>query len=94
MERKLLMISIIFSLQPLYALSGLSVVLLLKKEALIRKVNGSIPNFKFELINESLIVKTLQGLKESKASGLDNIYPRMMKDAAVVNCQAADSNCK
>ena len=57
MERKLLMISIIFSLQPLYALSGLSVVFLLKKEALIRKVNGSIPNFKFELINELLVVK-------------------------------------
>ena len=51
------MISIIFSLQPLYALSGLSVVFLLKKEALIRKVNGSIPNFKFELINELLVVK-------------------------------------
>ena len=51
---------------------------------MIRRVNGSIPNFKFELINESLIVKTLQGLKASKASGLDNISPRMMKDAAVV----------
>ena len=75
MERKLLMVSIIFSLQPLYALSGL---------ALIRRVNGSIPNFKFELVNESLIVKALQGLKASKASGLDNISPRMMKDAAVV----------
>ena len=33
MERKLLMISIIFSLQPLYALSGLSVVFLLKKRS-------------------------------------------------------------
>ena len=32
MERKLLMISIIFSLQPPYALSGLSVVFLLKKK--------------------------------------------------------------
>ena len=67
---------------------------LFKKRRVDQKVNGSIPNFKFELVNESLIVKTLQGLKESKASGLDNIYPRMMKDAAVVNCQAADSNCK
>ena len=28
---------------------------------------------KFELVNESLVVKTLQGLKASKASGLDNI---------------------
>ena len=65
-----------------------------KKRSVDQKVDGSIPNFKFELVNESLIVKTLQGLKESKASGLDNIYPRMMKDAAVVNCQAADSNCK
>ena len=38
------------------------------------------------MINESLVVKTLQGLKASKASGLDNISPhiRMMKDAAVV----------
>ena len=43
-----------------------------------------VPNFKFELVNESLIVKTFQGLKASKASGLDNISPRMLKDAAVV----------
>ena len=34
---------------------------------------GMVPNFKFESVNESLIVKTLQGLKASKASGLDNI---------------------
>ena len=61
-----------------------SVSFFFKKEALIRRVNGSIPNFKFELVNESLIVKTLQGLKASKASGLDNISPRMLKDAAVV----------
>ena len=81
MERKLLMISIIFSLQPLYALS-LSVSL--KKRSVDQKVNESIPNFKFELINESLVVKTLQGLKASNASGLDNISPRMLKDAAVV----------
>ena len=81
MERKLLMISIIFSLQPLYALS-LSVSF--KKRSVGQKVNESIPNFKFELINESLVVKTLQGLKASKASGLDNTSPRMLKDAAVV----------
>ena len=55
-----------------------------KKRSVDQKVNGSIPNFKFELVNESLIVKTLQGLKASKASGLDNISPRMLKDAAVV----------
>ena len=36
------------------------------------------------MVNESLIVKTLQGLKSSKARGLGNISPRMMKDAAVV----------
>ena len=47
-----------------------------------------VPNFKFELVNESLIVKTLQGLKASKASGLDNISPRMLKDAAVVVAKA------
>ena len=75
------MISIIFSLQPLYALS-LSVSF--KNRSVDQKVNESIPNFKFELINESLVVKTLQGLKASKASGLDNISPRMSKDAAVV----------
>ena len=51
---------------------------------MIRRVNESIPNFKSELVNESLIVKTLQGLKASKASGLDNISPRMLKNAAVV----------
>ena len=72
-ERKLLMVSIIFSLLPLYALSGLSVVFLFKKRSVDQKVNGSIPNLKFELVNESLVVKTLQGLKASKASGLDNI---------------------
>ena len=83
MERKLLMISIIFSLQPLYALSGLSVVFLLLRNV-DQKVNGSIPNFKFELVNELLVVKTLQGPKASKASGLDNISPRMLKDGAVV----------
>ena len=44
-----------------------------KNRSVDQKVDGSIPNFKFELVNESLIVKTLQGLKESKASGLDNI---------------------
>ena len=55
-----------------------------KKRSVDQKVNGSIPNFQFELINESLVVKTLQGLKASKASGLDNISPRMLKDAAVV----------
>ena len=31
-----------------------------------------------------MVVKTLQGLKASKASGLDNISLRMLKDAAVV----------
>ena len=36
------------------------------------------------MINESLVVNTLQGLKASKASGLDNISPHMLKDAAVV----------
>ena len=55
-----------------------------KKRSLDQKVNRLIPNFKFEFVSESLIVKTLQGLKASKASGLDNISPRMMKDAAVV----------
>ena len=59
-----------------------------KKRSVDQKVNGSIPNFKFELVNESLIVKTLQGLKASKASGLDNISPRMLKDAAVVVAKA------
>ena len=49
-----------------------------------RKLNGSVPNFKFGLVNESLIVKILLGIKASKASGLDNISPRMLKDAAVV----------
>ena len=79
-----LMVSIFFSLQPLYALSGLSVVFLLKKRSVGKKVNGSIPNFKSVLVNESLIVMILQGLKASKASVLDNISPRMLKDAAVV----------
>ena len=57
-----------------------------KKRSVDQNVNGSIPNFKFELVNESLIVKTLlQGLRASKASsGLDNVSPRMLKDAAVV----------
>ena len=54
------------------------------KRSVDQKVNRLIPNFRFELVSESLIVKTLQGLKASKASGLDNISPRMMKDAAVV----------
>ena len=36
------------------------------------------------MVNESLVVKTLQGLKASKSSGLDNISLRMLKDAAVV----------
>ena len=49
-----------------------------------RKLNGSVPNFKFGLVNESLVVKILLGVKASKASGLDNISPRMLKDAAVV----------
>ena len=33
-------------------------------------------SFKFELVNDSLIAKTLQGLKASNASGLD-IYLRI-----------------
>ena len=36
------------------------------------------------MVNESLIDKTLQGLKASKGTGLDNISPRMLKDYAVV----------
>ena len=36
------------------------------------------------MVNASLIVKTLQGLRASKASGLDNISPRMLNDTAVV----------
>ena len=36
--KKIVMISKIFSLEPLYALSGLSVVFLLKKEVLIKKL--------------------------------------------------------
>ena len=37
------------------------------------------------MVNESLIVKTLQGLRASKASSsLDKISPRMLKDAALV----------
>ena len=55
-----------------------------EKGGVSRKLNGSVPNFKFGLANESLIVKILLGLKASKASGLDNISPRMLKDAAVV----------
>ena len=55
-----------------------------KKRSVDQKVKGSTPNFKFELVNESLVVKTLQGLKASKANGLDNISLRMLKDAAVV----------
>ena len=35
------------------------------------------------MVNESVIVKTLQGLKASKASGLNNISLCMMKDASV-----------
>ena len=42
------------------------------------------PIFKFGLVNESLIVKILLGLKASKASGLENIYLRMLKDVVVV----------
>ena len=36
------------------------------------------------MVNESLVVKTLQGLKASKAGGLDNISLHMLQDAAVV----------
>ena len=77
------MISIIFLLQPPYAAGSRQCFFFLKR-SVDQKVNGYIPNFKFELINESLVVKTLQGLKASKASGLDNISPCMLKDAAVV----------
>ena len=92
-QRKLLMVLIILSLQPLYALSGLSVFFFFfLKRSVDQKVNGSIPNFKFELLNESLVVKTLQGLKASKASGLDNISA-YVEGCCSGCCQAADSNC-
>lgn len=72
-----------------------SVSFFLEKEALIKRLIRLIPNFEFEMVNESLIVKTLQGLKASKASGLDNISPRIVKDRCCsVGCQAADPNCK
>lgn len=49
-----------------------------------RRVNRSTPNFKFEIVSGSFIVNTLQRLKTSKASGLDDKPPRLLKDATEV----------
>ena len=35
-------------------------------------------------MNESFVLKAINQLKTGKASGLDNIYPRLLKDSAEV----------
>lgn len=40
------------------------------------------PQFKFDKVSELFIITQLQSLKSGKAVGLDNISPRLLKDAA------------
>ena len=47
-------------------------------------VNRSLPDFKFKMVDESFTSNALRQLKTSKASGLDGISPRLLKDAAEV----------
>ena len=46
--------------------------------------NRSLPNFKFEKVSETFVLKTIKQLKSGKASGLDNISPRLLKNSAEV----------
>ena len=44
----------------------------------------SLQSFKFEKVSEAFVLKTIKQLKSGKASGLDNISPRLLKDSAEV----------
>ena len=46
--------------------------------------NKSYPEFKFQLITQNVTVSELKNLKCNKSSGMDNIPPRLLKDAAAV----------
>ena len=46
--------------------------------------NKSYPEFKFQLITQNFTLSELKNLKCNKSSGMDNIPPRLLKDAAAV----------
>ena len=46
-----------------------------------------LPEFKFDVVTEEFTAKALKNLKASKASGLDNISPRLLKDSTNVIAQ-------
>ncbi|KAK2558582.1 hypothetical protein P5673_018759 [Acropora cervicornis] len=45
-------------------------------------VNHSLPYFKFKMVDESFTLNALRQLKTNKSGGLDDISPRLLKDAA------------
>lgn len=47
-------------------------------------VNHSLPDFKFKMVDESFTLNALRQLKTNKSGGLDDISPRLLKDAAEV----------
>ena len=52
------------------------------------EMNRSHPSFKFEKVSKTFVLKTIKKLKTGKASGLDNISPRLLKDCWS-DCQAS-----
>ena len=46
--------------------------------------NKSYPEFKFQFITQNFTLSELKNLKCNKSSGMDNIPPRLLKDAAAV----------
>ena len=46
--------------------------------------NKSYPEFKFKFITQNFTLSELKNLKCNKSSGMDNIPPRLLKDAAAV----------
>ena len=48
------------------------------------ETNRSHPCFKFKSVNESFVLKSINQMKTGKASGLDNISPRLLKDSSEV----------
>ena len=56
-------------------------------DGLMSKINPKGNLFKFTEVKEGEILKILKNLKATKAAGIDNVPPRMIKDAAEELCK-------
>ena len=51
------------------------------------KINPEGRKFKFKKVTESEVLEILKNLKSTKAAGIDNVPPRMIKDATEELCK-------